>query len=122
MTKSTFKNQTLSRRLTNACKGIYFCWQEENSFRTHIILGLITTAVFAFLHISLIWWALIILCIGLILAAETLNTAIEALIDHLHPEIHPNIGMVKDIMAGMVLILSLMAVIIAILAITDKLS
>jgi diacylglycerol kinase len=35
------------------------------------------------------------------------NTAIEALADHLHPEIHPSIRIVKDCAAGAVLVASL---------------
>jgi len=45
------------------------------------------------------------------------NSSIEALTDHLHPEQHPAIGKVKDIAAGMVLIMSVAAVIVGILAI-----
>jgi undecaprenol kinase len=38
------------------------------------------------------------------------NTAVELLVDHLHPEIHPRIGAVKDCAAAGVLIASLGAV------------
>jgi len=53
----------------------------------------------------------------LVLAAELLNSSIEALADHLHPEQHSAIGKVKDMAAGMVLIMSVAAVIVGILAI-----
>ena len=41
-----------------------------------------------------------------VIAAELFNTAIENLADHLHPEIHPSIRMVKDCAAGAVLVAS----------------
>jgi undecaprenol kinase len=44
------------------------------------------------------------------LAAELLNTALERVIDHLHPESHPSIKIAKDCAAGAVLVLSLAAV------------
>lgn len=47
------------------------------------------------------------------MAFEALNSAPERLIDHLHPEIHPEIGIVKDMAAGAVLLLSGGAVIVA---------
>ena len=40
--------------------------------------------------------------IGLVLVAELLNTAIEALADRLHPERHPEIRVVKDVAAAAV--------------------
>ena len=55
---------------------------------------------------DLLWYALSLICIALVLVAELTNTTIETLLDYLHPEIHPEIGKVKDIMAGMVLLLS----------------
>ncbi|MDY6860563.1 MAG: diacylglycerol kinase [Pseudomonadota bacterium] len=36
-----------------------------------------------------------------------MNSALEALIDHLHPDIHPEVGVVKDIAAAAVLVASL---------------
>jgi undecaprenol kinase len=56
------------------------------------------------------WWALVMLASAGVLAAEMFNTAIEHLVDHLHPEIHPRIGVVKDCAAAGVLIASLGAV------------
>ena len=40
----------------------------------------------------------------------------------MHPEIHPAVGKVKDIMAGMVLSLSILAAIIGLLALVDTLT
>lgn len=62
------------------------------------------------------------LCIALVLAAELVNSSLEALADHLHPERHPEIGRVKDMLAGMVLIVSLGAAVIAALALVSTLS
>ena len=56
------------------------------------------------------WWALVMLASAGVLAAEMFNTAVEHLVDHLHPEIHPRIGMVKDCAAAGVFIASLGAV------------
>ncbi len=60
-----------------------------------------------------IWWGLIALVTALVLALELLNSALERLIDHLHPDRHPEIKLVKDMAAGAVLVLSLAAVALA---------
>ena len=65
---------------------------------------------------ALVWWALIGVMVTLLLAAELFNSAIENLADHLHPERHPRIGLVKDIAAGAVLVLGIGAVWVAVLA------
>ena len=120
MKKSDFKNQPFKQRLGFALSGIRHIWQEEKSFQTQLILGGGAIAVFFVVGISLLWWALIILCVGLVLAAEILNSSIEALIDHLHPDQHTRIGSVKDMMAGMVLVLSAVAGLVACMALIDR--
>lgn len=110
------KNQSFPIKLRNALAGIRYAWQAEWNIRAHSLLGLIALIVFALLQPAVIWWALIALCIGLVLAAEMANSAIEALIDHLHPEQHPVIGRVKDMLAGMVLVVSIAALVVAVLA------
>jgi diacylglycerol kinase len=110
------KNQSFTIKLRNALAGIRYAWQAEWNIRAHSLLGLMALIVFALLQPEPIWWALIVLCIGLVLAAEMANSAIEALIDLLHPELHPVVGRVKDMLAGMVLVVSMVAMIVAALA------
>ncbi len=114
---SRFKNRPFGQRLGFALAGIRAVWRRENSFRTQVALALVALLVFVALGIGPLWWALALLCIGLVLAAELANSAIEALVDHLHPEQHPEIGKVKDMLAGMVLVLSIAAALVALLAI-----
>ena len=57
-----------------------------------------------------LWWALVVLASAGVLAAELFNTAVEHLADHLHPEVHPSIRVVKDCAAAAVLVASLGAV------------
>ena len=51
--------------------------------------------------------------VSLVIAAELINTALEHLVDHLHPEQHPRIKIVKDCAAAAVLILSIGALWVA---------
>ena len=114
------KNQPFAQKFANAIAGIRFTFETERNFRVHIVLGSVLILVMLFVQPTLIWWALLLLCIGLVLAAELANTAIETLADHLHPELHPAIGKVKDIMAGMVLVTSIASALVALLAIIDR--
>jgi diacylglycerol kinase len=111
------KNQSLLHKFIFAWQGFIYAIKNEHNMQRHIIIAILTLGLFAWLGVASIWWALIVLCIGLILAAELANSAIESLIDHLHPERHEQIGHVKDMLAAMVLILSISAVTIGLLAI-----
>ncbi|HEX8312948.1 MAG TPA: diacylglycerol kinase family protein [Chthoniobacteraceae bacterium] len=54
-------------------------------------------------------WTAIVLAIGLVWVAETLNTALEFLVDFVSPEIREEAGRVKDISAGAVLLAAITA-------------
>jgi diacylglycerol kinase (ATP) len=107
------KNQAFMRRLRFAIDGICSAFSLEQSFRIEILAGAGVLAVLLYMRPSPLWWAIGALVIGLVLVAELFNTALELLIDHLHPEQHPTIRSVKDIAAGAVLISSTIALLVA---------
>ena len=107
------KNKDFSHRLGFALQGIKASWHSERSFRTQSLFALLLFPLLIILQPELIWWAICSLIAALVLATELINTALEHLVDHLHPERHPRIKIVKDCAAGAVLILSITALIIA---------
>ena len=98
------KNGSFAARLGYALAGIRTVWRREKSFRMHCGFGLLAVAVAALLQVSLVWWAIVGLCIALVLAMEMINAALEYLIDRVHPEIHEEIKHAKDAAAGGVLL------------------
>ena len=107
------KNQTLLRRLAFAFAGLRTAWRTEQSFKTHVAAGAAVLGVLIWLEPAPAWWAIGALTVAFVLAAELLNTAVEALADHLHPEQHPAIKAVKDCAAGAVLVASVGALAVA---------
>lgn len=67
------------------------------------------------LGLSTFEWIAVILCIGAVLAAEGVNSAIEALCDKVSPEYDEAIKHTKDLAAGAVLILAVMSIIVGLL-------
>lgn len=59
-------------------------------------------------------WAIILVCCGVVISAELLNTAIETTIDLVSPEFHPLAGRAKDIAAAAVWVLSVIVAIVGI--------
>ena len=111
---SNQKNQTFVRRLGFALAGLGHALRVERSLRTQAVVLALVVAVLIVLRPGLLWWAVVLLASAGVLSAELFNTALEALLDHLHPEQHPQIRIVKDCAAAAVLIAALGAVTIAI--------
>lgn len=103
------KGQPFYRRLTFALRGLAQALRRERSVRAHLFVAALVLLALLWLRPAAIWWAVLTLAVGLVLAAELLNSALETLLDHLHPQRHPEIGAAKDIAAAAVLIASLVA-------------
>ncbi len=106
------KNRPFRERLGFACAGIGEALRGESSFRVQCFFALLVVAILAWLQPSALWWAMILSVTGLVLAAELINTALERVIDHLHPEHHPMMKVAKDCAAGAVLVTALTATIV----------
>jgi len=88
--------------------------------KIHItITTLVVICGFVF-SISLIEWMFCLLCIGMVMGAEMMNTAIENVVDLASPDHHPLAGKAKDIAAGGVLICAIISVIIGLLIFVPK--
>jgi undecaprenol kinase len=106
------KRQPFWTRLGFALNGIRAAVGGEASFRLQLMLALAASAVLLVLRPPLLWTALFILSASAVLALELLNTALERLADHLHPQRHPAIRAAKDCAAAAVLVASVAALII----------
>lgn len=114
------KNLPFARRLRFALAGIAAAFRTESSFRIQCGAAALVGVAVAVLRPRPIWWALLALTVGAVLAAELLNTALEHLADRLHPERHPTIMVAKDCAAGAVLVLSLAAVAVFVAMLADR--
>ncbi len=103
------KNRPFRARIGFALEGIATGWRREASFRTQAGVGVLALVALLVLRPGPIWWAMIALVCGLILAFELLNAALEGVVDLLHPAIHPEVKAIKDMAAGAVLLLSFAA-------------
>jgi len=115
------KNRAFQERLSFAWSGLRSAWRSEASLRTHIMMTSLLLVVLLILRPALIWWALCGVMVTLVIAAELINTALEHLADHLHPEQHPRIKIVKDCAAAAVLILSIGALWVAVIMVASVL-
>ena len=76
-------------------------------------IGSLFTVVLGFIyHLSLSEWAIIFIALGVILASELINTAIEAAVDLCTLEIHPLAKIAKDCGSAATFVLTLVSIVI----------
>jgi undecaprenol kinase len=108
------KSLSFARRMSFALTGLAHAVRAERSLRTQLACLVIVAVALAYLQPPAVWWALVSLCAAGVLAAELFNTAIEHLADHVQPDLHPQIRIVKDCAAAAVLCAAAGAVAVAI--------
>jgi diacylglycerol kinase (ATP) len=95
--------------LRNAMRGVGFMFSEL-SIKILAAGTVVTIAAGAYFSIAPLEWTTVLLALGLVWAAEGLNTALERLTDLVSPGFHPLAGRAKDLAAGAVLLASVAAV------------
>lgn len=96
-----------------ALRGLWILITTEDSIKIQLFFGIIATFLGFYFSISNIEWMLQTLVIGLVLVAESANTAIEKIADFIHPEYHKEIEIIKDVAAGIPTFAALISLIIA---------
>ena len=78
----------------------------------HVIATILVITANIILKVEPFEWLVTILAIGLVLSAELINTAIEAIVDMVTLEFHPLAKIAKDCGSAATFVLALMAAII----------
>lgn len=107
----TPRRHGLAASFRYAFAGLAAGWRSQPNFRIHVVLALVVVAGGALARISAAGWAIVALAIGLVLAAELFNTAVEAVVDLVSPDDHPLAKRAKDVAAAAVLVAALAAVV-----------
>lgn len=106
------RKRTFLHSLNKAVEGFIHVVSHERNMRIHffIAFGILLAAVF--LGVPRTDWLILCFATCLVLMAEMINTAIEEMLNLLHPKYHATVGLVKDISAGMVLVAAANALIL----------
>lgn len=106
------RENTLVKSFSYAASGVRQAATEGN-FKVDLCAAVVALVLCAVLQVPAWGWAAVVLCIGAVLAAEAVNTAVEAVVDLASPEIHPLAKRAKDTAAAAALILALASVVVA---------
>ena len=97
-----------------AFRGLRRAFRTQHSFAIHLLIACVVVAAAAVLRVTTIEWGLIVAAIGMVLVAETFNTAIESLARAVHTQFHPRLRDALDIASAAVLLAAGTAVVIGI--------
>jgi diacylglycerol kinase len=103
------------KSLGHAIRGLFYVLKNERNFQIELVIAVGVFFLVWYFKIKN-WEAIIlILIIMWVLISELINTVMERIVDILKPRIHPYARLIKDIMAAVVLISSIVAVIVGII-------
>jgi len=104
----------LKQSFSDAFNGLKYAFQNEQNFRVQTVVATIVLILMVVFPLKQWETILIVMMILVVLVTELLNTALERFTDLLKPRLHHYVKVVKDVMAGAVLLTSLGAVIIGV--------
>lgn len=116
----TFRKRIRSFRY--AFNGIRLLITREHNAWIHCFAAISVVIAGAILGLSRTEWVAVVIVIGAVLAAEAVNSSIEALADLVSPEYNEAIKRTKDLAAGAVLLMAIAAAIVGLIIFIPKIS
>lgn len=103
------------KSLSHAARGFFYALKNERNFQIELLAAM--AVLFLIWYFKIKNWEAIILVLMImwVLVAELINTVMERIVDMLKPRIHPYARLIKDIMAAVVLISSVVALVVGII-------
>lgn len=98
-----------------ALRGIWLAFRFEPNMVIHVLAAVVVLVINFLLDINRIDWLITLILIGVVWTAEIFNTAMEKLADRVTKDHDPLIGQAKDLAAGAVLIICIIAVVCAVI-------
>lgn len=103
----------LRRSAGFAWRGLALAWQNQPNLRLEVFIAALAGLLAVWLGTGLV---AVLLATALVVALELLNSSMEALVDLVSPEEHPLAGAAKDMSAAAVLVASLGAAAVGLIA------
>lgn len=91
-----------------------YIFRHEQNFRIEVIFASLVFFLCFYFQVTVLEWLLLLGVSVFVLVLEIVNTAIEYCVDLMKPRLSEHVQVVKDMMAGAVLLASLFAVILGI--------
>ena len=112
------KKLAFHRSVLLALQGIAHGISKERNLKIQLLIGIIVIIISLLLKIARVEFIIILFVCFFVITLELLNTALEKLIDKKYPDYDKDVGRIKDILAGVVLLAVILSVITGIIILT----
>jgi diacylglycerol kinase (ATP) len=120
MDKKSFSLKARLKSFTYAFQGWKVLIMNEHNARIHLVAALLAVVCGFVFRVTAIEWIIIVFAIGLVLAAEAFNSAIEYLCNFVSPQYNDLIKKVKDLSALAVLFIAMAALVAGLIIFVPK--
>lgn len=120
-TNRSFSLRERGRSLGYAREGIHAFFASQHNALIHLFLTILMVFSAVFFGVTRMELIVLIVVTGFVWSAEIFNTAIEALLDHIHPHKHPRVKFIKDVSAAAVLVAAVTAFLTGLIIFIPKL-
>jgi len=114
------KNKNLIHSLKCAIQGICESFLASRNFRIQVAIAGASIFLGVLVGLEVFEWMIVLISIGIVLSLETVNTAIETIMDMIEPGYHPAVKKIKDLAAGAVLLISFITATIGVIIFIPK--
>ena len=116
------KSRPLFQSFNYAIDGLIYVLRTQRNMRIHFIAAVVVLMLSLIVGVESTQFMLLVFAVSIVIAAELMNTAIEAVIDVTTTSFDPMAKIAKDVAASAVLVASLTALIIGYLIFYPKLN
>lgn len=103
------------RSIRFAFHGVYHFFRRERNGQIQGVIAVLVTASGLFFDISRTEWLALLICTGLVISLEMLNSAIERICNMYTTDFQPAIKIIKDVAAAAVLWSAIIALVVGII-------
>lgn len=113
--------RSLRRSFGYAVAGTAYILRTQQNARIELAIGAAAVAVAAWLGLSAVEWAVLVITIAVVVALEWINTSLELAVSLAQPEPHPSAKAAKDVAAACVLVGAVTSVVVGLILFAPRL-
>lgn len=110
----------LSSSLKYAFDGLKYAYKNEQSMTVHIVVTILVIMFGFIFEISSYEWIIVVLCIGIMMCVELVNTSIEAVVDLVTKKYDEKAEIAKDVAAAVSVMFSITSIIVGLIIFAPK--
>lgn len=114
------ENKKFLNSFKYAYRGIIEAFKSERNMKIHLFILLVVLVCGFLFNISLIEWIICLICFGLVISLEIINTSVETLVNLVSPKYNELARRIKDLSAGAVLFNAIVSFIVGIIIFLPK--